>query len=407
MNFLKRLAHHSVPYITGRKHEDGVADEFRAEADPIGGPAPEPELVGGSTDTRKKLRARAFRDGKDDAKSGMYDEWTFSTGTTPPYLVALRDQRDELLHENRIRKFRDLQRVEQRIAAAEAAAMEAATRADESDADLTEARKHERRIQTILDGEVEDDHPGKRWAEPVRSPGRRRLIRLSRGLVMVIFAGVELPIQYSTFIYFGESRTLTLAFVLGTATAMLVAPHQAGGWARRTKVEGGQAGLRSATWAVMAAWVTALVILADLRRRTLLTPQVDGETGAPLPSPVTALQLTPGMVTVLFMALMTLTGMVAFVFGYLGENPYAGELASAQAKRRTLARRVARARGRRIALERSAEKVQDREAKLTERWEARNTAVERFFDSCAAKYRHGVAVVLGSPAVSEAAGEPR
>jgi hypothetical protein len=404
MNHVRRLIRE---YVFGDAPDPILMEEIRAEADPIGGPAPEPELVGGGKYSKKDLRGRAFQDGRSDAKSGMYDEWTFSTGTTPPYLVALRNQRDEMRGENTIRKLRDLQRVEQRIAAAEAAAEEASARAAEAEAKLEEAKEHETKIQKVLDGEADEDHPGRRWAEPARSLGRRRLIRFSRALVMVIFAGVELPIQYSTFIYFGESRSLTLAFVIGTAAAMLVAPHQAGGWARKAKVEGGHRQLKVATAVVMTAWSGALIVLADLRRRTLLASQVDAQTGQTLPSPATALHLTPFMVTVLFLALMALTGMVAFVFGYQGENPYSAELASAQAKRRALARRVAKARGRRTAMRRSAEKVQEREAKLTERWEARNAALECFFDSCAARYRHGVAVELGNPAVSEALGEPR
>jgi hypothetical protein len=404
---LKYVAHRLYPYFSGKNHDARDAEEFRAETDAIGGPAPEPELTGEARLSKKDLRERVFRDGKEDAESGMYDQWTFSTGTTPPYLVALRNQRDEILNENKIRRLRDLQRVEQRIAAAEAAAEEATERTAEAQAKLTAAKEHEAKVQKVLDGEVPDDHPGRRWAEPAHSLSRRRVIRLFRALVMLTFAGVELPIQYSTFIYFGESRPLTLAFVVGTATAMLVAPHQAGGWARKAKVEGGQRELRFAACFVMAAWVVALVLLADLRRRTLLAPLPDTETGTSVPAPVTTLHLTPVMVTALFLGLMALTGTVAFVFGYQSENPYTAELASAQAKRRALARQAAKAKGRLTAMVRAAEKVQDREAKLTARWEARDAAVAEFFAACAARYRHGVALMLGDPAVSEAVGEPR
>jgi hypothetical protein len=399
--------HRVTPYVSGKPLSRQVEEDLRAEADRIGGPAPEPEFTGKVGKSKEEMRKLAYDDGVRDGRSGMYDEWSFSTSTTLPYIADLDHQKQEALAENDIRQSRDLERILQRTARAAELAQVAEDRVAHLQTKHAEAQQAVQELHAALVGAAKESHPGNTWAEATLSPGRWFLTRTFRTLVMLTFAGVELPIQYATFIYFGESRTLTIAFVVGIASAMLVGPHLAGGWARRAGSERRRLILSSGVVVMMSAWVVALIILADLRRRTLLAPRLDLETGQPLPSPVDGLSLNPFMVTALFLGLMALTGMVAFLFGYAGGNPDAAELVAARIRRRLAARRLAKAQGRAVGLKRIAERSEDREKRLEGRWRQRHTAIVHFFASCIARYRHGVALAVGDPAFSEAAGERR
>jgi hypothetical protein len=394
-----------TPYVSGKPLSRHVEEELRAEADRIGGPSPEPEFTGKIRKSKEEMRKQAYVDGGRDGRSGMYDEWSFSTSTTLPYIADLDHQKQEALAENDIRRSRDLERILQRTARAAELAKVAEDRVEHLRNKHNEAQQVVQHLQAGLIDAANEDHPGGRWSEATLSPGRWFLTRIFRTLVMLTFAGVELPIQYATFIYFGEDRALTNAFVVGTATAMLAGPHLAGGWARRAAARRRGLVLTSGVVVMMIAWAAALVVLADLRRRTLLAPRLDTETGQAVPSPVDSLSLNPFMITALFLGLMALTGMVAFLFGYAGGNPGAAELVAARVRRGLAARRLSKAQGRAVGLRCIAERSQVREDRLEGRWRQRNAAIVHFFASCIARYRHGVALAVGEPAFSEAAGE--
>ncbi|MEV1204803.1 hypothetical protein [Microbispora rosea] len=390
------------PYLGGGRNE-ALDLELEMEQDPYGGPVPavpvpEKEL--------QRLRDEARRHGARDGSSGMYDEWSLATGSRPPYLMMLDARCRQVVADEEVRKLRDAHRLDQRIAAAKQDLKLYEERARRTQERLATVREAEERLEKMLDGAPEEAGTGAgRWAEATRSFGRRRAGAAARALVIALFAGVELPIQYATFLSFGESREMTWAFVLGTVGAMMVAPHLAGGWTRRLCVEGRRSVLLVTTALVALAWVTGVVLLASLRTDVLFAPTVDSVTLEKAASAIEGLGLGHTIVTLLFTALLLLSGVVTFSFGYLAENPYAAKLADVQRVRAKLEKSLDRAVGERdknqhlVGLETT---LKERHA---QRWEARIAARASTFEVCSALYLQAVAETMRNPAFTESASQ--
>ncbi|MFC4589561.1 hypothetical protein [Sphaerisporangium corydalis] len=384
--------------------------ELEMEGDPYGGPVPS-----GPPPERdlKRLRAEARENGYRDGRSGMYDQWSLSTGSRPPYLMTLEAKREEVVAEEKVRSLRDLQRLEERIAVTKQDLNRCTEQVTSTKGEIEALTRQEKALQRLLGGEGPEGgtgaegtaaQPGRRWAEPTRSLKRRLLAFVLRGVVLVLFAAVEIPIQYATFLFFGESPVMTLAFVAGTAGSMLVAPHLAGGWVRRMSVEGWRSPLLPGTVLVVAGWFTGVCLLAYLRTAVLFASIIDSETLLQVKSTIDTLQLGRVPVVVLFSALLTLSGVVTFTYGFLGENPYATKLADIQRERKKLEKVLAVLEGRRHRDEYLVSLAATRSARHAERWEAWITARGKHYDVCVAVYLQAVADAMKNPAFTESAG---
>ncbi|GII76614.1 hypothetical protein Sru01_15960 [Sphaerisporangium rufum] len=401
------------PYL-GDRGDAALDLELDMEEDPYGGPIP-----GGPPPAKelKRLRAEARRNGERDGGSGMYDEWSLAAGSRPPFLVTLEAMRNEAVAEEKVRELRDLQRLEDRIAVTRQDLQTCEERAARTRAELDQVAADERRLQEALGGvraaaasdgaprPEEPPHPAARWAEPTRSLRRQALVRAARWAVLALFAAVELPIQYATFIYFNEGPTMTWAFVLGTAAAMLIAPHLAGGWTKHMSVMGWRSPRLPAAATVLVAWLAGVGLLAHLRTSVLFAPGTDSETGAAIRSTADALGVGRVPVTILFTALLLLGGTVTFTFGFLGENPYAARLGDIQRQRRRLEKALAALEGRR---KRDADLVslaEQRTRRHGERWAARIAARGEPYEVCVADYLEAVAQRMRNPAFTESVGQ--
>jgi hypothetical protein len=388
------------PYLgSGGGRPDAIDLELEMEQDPYGGPVPG---ISPSDKDLKKLREEAYRNGVRDGTSGMYDEWS-PTGSRPPYLMMVDAKCRETKAEERVRQLRDAQRLDERIAAAKRDLKRHTERADRLQAELDGVTTTEKELQEVLNGTEESRHPGLRWAEATRSLNRRRRSTGARAFVLALFAAVELPIQYATFVYFGESPEMTWAFVLGTVGAMLVAPHLAGGWVRRMTIEGRRSALAPATAVVLVAWATAVGLLALLRTSVLFAPGFDNATLQTVKSTIDSLGLGRTTVSILFGALLTLSGVVTFTYGFLSENPYAAKLADLQRERRKLENALSKAAGQR---DRDQYLVGLEKTLITrhgERWEARIAARGNAYEVCTAVYLQAVAGTMRNPAFTESA----
>ncbi|GAA3834773.1 hypothetical protein GCM10022226_65400 [Sphaerisporangium flaviroseum] len=419
------------PYLSEGGRPDAVDIELELEEDPYGGPVP-----GGRMSDKElaKLRDEARDNGYRDGRSGMYDEWSLSTGSRPPYLMTLEAKREEALAEERVRSLRDLQRLEERIAVTTQDLKKCEEQYRRTEHEIERLAEQEQEIQELLSGNrpkaganqdsppgghpdgtrregaapggaTVPDHPGYRWAEPTRGLKRRLLAGVARVAVMALFAAVELPIQYATFLYFGESPMMTWAFVIGTAGAMLVAPHLAGGWTKRMRMEGWRSPLLPGTLVVLLGWLAGVWLLAFLRTAVLFVPTVDSVTLEPVRSTIDALDLGRAPVTVLFAALLTLSGVVTFTYGYLGENPYAARLADIQRERRKLEKVLAALEGRRHRDDYLVSLAETRKQRHAERWQAWIAARGKPYEVCAAVYLQAVADAMRNPAFTESASQ--
>ncbi|MEO3810679.1 hypothetical protein ABGB17_16890 [Sphaerisporangium sp. B11E5] len=384
--------------------------EMDMEDDPYGGPTPkEPP----SPAEIKALREEASKNGVRDGKSGMYDEWSLSTGSRPPYLATLEARRLEAMAHERVRQMRDMERLERRVAVTESDLKKHQERARRTTDEIDRLRTQEEDIQRVLSGEqVTSDgvpegagHAGRRWAEPTRTLRRRVVGGVARFAMLALLVAVELPIQYATFLYLGENPVMTWAFVIGTAGAMLIAPHLAGGWTKRMTIEGWRSPLLPSMLIALAGWGTGVWLLAVLRTAVLFVPTVDSITLQQVASTVDALGLGRVPVTLLFTGLMTISGVVAFTFGYLGENPYATKLADLQRERRKLERSLASLEGRRKRDEYTLSLTGKRITRHEERWQAYIDATSTPYRVCEALYLNAVADTMRNPAFTESASQ--
>ncbi|GAA0388360.1 hypothetical protein Acor_53780 [Acrocarpospora corrugata] len=375
--------------------------ELEMDSDPRGGPLPEEPA---SKKEMEALRKEAYENGVRDGSSGMYDEWSLSTGGKPPYLAMIDAKCNEAQAHERVRHLRDAQRLDERIAAAKQDLKQHQELAAQKEQQRTELMAEEKELQDAL-ADRESDHPASGWGEATRSLTRRRSAAVARVAVMALLIAVELPIQYASFIFFGESPVLTWAFVLGTAGAMLIAPHQAGGWTRRLTVEGWASALTVTTLVVMAAWAVGVGLLALLRASVLFAPGFDDATLQPIASTVSALDLSQPTVTLLFGGLLTLSGLVAFTYGYLGENPYAAKLADIQRRRSEVEKALAKATGLRDRDEHLATMEKTLNDRHEERWQAQIAARGHVYEVCYATYLQAVAATMRNPAFTESSSQ--
>ncbi|MFJ6982421.1 MULTISPECIES: hypothetical protein [unclassified Streptomyces] len=255
---------------------------------------------------------------------------------------------------------------------------------------------------------------GARWEGLTETSAMARLPRLSLTGLLVL---VELPVYVTLFIaiHDGTAEGRMSAYLLSAAVgaAMAVGPFQAGRrWRRR--------GATASLWVVLpvaaalaSVWAWAAWYLGDLRARivfrdtpdngmTELADQLDVEL-PPSPTLLQQLGLDLHTVSVTFIALLLLSGGIAFLLALSEEHPF---IAAYRHHRRTLkkaekklAEATAAAAGARRRQETQPERARERGEALA----AELAAVDAVFEAAAHAYLDGVQAASQDPAVTEGA----
>jgi hypothetical protein len=285
------------------------------------------------------LSATAGASGRNAARSGMFDQWSFEE-VVFPYLGQLRAERDTVIGQIREQApaMDEWDRAQAREARAQAAGL--ASRRQYLELQQAEATAHqqaawarinrqarlEARLQELRDlsglataalaarypgpsaadvecdteeeadaaqhSQVADDELGAitlpggppadlGWEGPhgPRITGRWAMAILG-GLVLV-----EVPIQYIIFQYFHGytlfEEALTWIFTIPVSAVMVLLPHLAGWWYRSRTGTGSDRLLRAVPLLLLVPWAFLAVVLGYLRARVLLSPpQLPPETSS-------------------------------------------------------------------------------------------------------------------------------
>jgi hypothetical protein len=230
---------------------------------------------------------------------------------------------------------------------------------------------------------------------------------------------VELPIYWSVFrrlhgVGDPASNLMTATFTLAVGAVMIIVPHILGRLLRALPATGAVRVLGLPALALLGAWVYACWVLGDLRTGLL------AEEPAPLVTdPAQAEYLQPEIrdrqsvlgelgigaqtMSLMFVALLLLSGGIAFLLGLARSHPYlaayrdtvgAGErLAAAEAASTLAAHRAGR---------RAEAHPADTRARK-EAWEEALREMDEVYEAAAHAYVDGLAAGARDPAVTEAA----
>ncbi|MFI2210549.1 hypothetical protein [Streptomyces sp. NPDC020141] len=274
------------------------------------------------------------------------------------------------------------------------------------------------RWHTLPDGDVRTD-PGASLADAAASraawegaAARPGMSARGRMILLGLLALVELPVYYVVFQQLhgtGDlAAVLSVSLTLAVSTVMILAPHIAGRILRRRSATGAIRLAAVPALALMAAWGYGAWTLGELRaklvfreeRPLIVSPDVKT---VPVESLADSLNLSPDSVSLMFVALLLLSGGVAFLIGLGDEHPYLAAYRSNAEELRRLEAEIE-------ADEAGAERARQAEAVLNARidhrraaQDARLHAVSDLYEAAAHAYLDGVAGKSGDPAVTEAA----
>ncbi|MFI0486627.1 hypothetical protein [Actinomadura sp. 9N215] len=308
----------------------------------------------------QRVRGEAF----EHIGRGMYDPWSFDVDALPPYLVELRAEREREI----LRLQHDLAEAPRasrtRVETSDAQAGNAATTVRHLERRLAETSRQEGVVRARLDhlaaaearrrplppdpgapddkapppdrpDEADvpgadarehcdhDPHPHECWEGLHTEPPLRG--RWKMGILLGLI-GVEVPIQREIFRYFhGDSiaqQIETWIFTLPVAAIMILLPHLSGHLYRGRHVTGSERVLGWLPLALLVPWFYLAYVLGGLRAKVLLVPPrgPDGELIEGM-SPVDQLDLTPSTISVMYVALLLITGGIAFLMGLAREHP--------------------------------------------------------------------------------------
>lgn len=393
-----------------------------------------------------RVRAEAFA----HVAAGMYDPWSFDNGALPPYLTELRAERGraimQLRHDaaERLRATRSHVEVmdaradnSERAAMLEEDRLRAAARQEEvvrAKLDWLAAAEVRRRPELpgapppAADAEAaegdsagspqascgHDRHPHECWEGLHTGHPLSGRIKLA---ILLALVGVDVPIQYEIFRFFHGDTVLeqvqTWVFTLPVALIMVLLPHVAGYLYRGRHVTGAERLLNSLPLLILVPWGYLAWRLGDLRAKVLLAPPV-GEDGLPLKDasgqPVATLadqlSVSPFSVTVMYVALLLITGGIAFLLGIAREHPtqmaYRGAYADLRAAQERVARTVPVARD--TAAQQAQAHIEHKmlsssfDGRLAEGIET----VHTLYDQAELAYMEALGEAVGTPAFTEA-----
>ncbi|MGY0060215.1 hypothetical protein ACWY4P_27340 [Streptomyces sp. LZ34] len=253
------------------------------------------------------------------------------------------------------------------------------------------------------------------WEGAAARPGMPRWMKIG---VLVLLIVVELPVYYSVFENLHGvgpfANLLSYSLMVAVAVAMILAPHIAGWILRRRSATGAVRLAAVPALALIGVWAYGAWALGDLRAKVAfkeeppldLPPDVPKEVRdsvANQPSLIESLNLDPHSVSLMFIALLLLSGGIAFLIGLGEEHPYL-------AAYRTNAERLSELERETEADTAGAERAKEAEATLDTRAEARRAAhearlyaVDDLYEAAAHAYLDGLAVQSADAAVTEAA----
>ncbi|MEO3753744.1 hypothetical protein [Streptomyces sp. B6B3] len=274
------------------------------------------------------------------------------------------------------------------------------------------------------------EHEGFAAAEPAGDPAARRarwegatsesaMSRWGTVALLVCLALVELPIYWSVFrrlhgVGDATSNLLTATFTFAVGTIMIVVPHVLGRLLNRIPATGAPRLLALPGLALLGAWAYACWVLGDLRT-SLLAEEPEPYVADPeyqdaidqeqlgRESVLAELDVGEQTMSLMFVALLLLSGGVAFLLGIGRAHPF---LAAYRDTFRRRERLDAAEREAVLAARRTGQLADGHPAESEARQEAHDAAlleVIDLYEAAAHAYVDGVASGSGDPAVTEAA----
>ncbi|KUN76145.1 hypothetical protein [Streptomyces griseoruber] len=275
--------------------------------------------------------------------------------------------------------------------------------------------------------------PDERDGDPVGNPAARpapaagapwegltetsAMARWPRRFLTLLLILVELPVYLGVFlaIHDGTPEGRASAFLLTAAVgvAMTLGPFQAGRqWRRR--------GATAALWlvlpvaaALLTLWGWAAWYLGDLRARIVFR---DTDTSAlaetarqlgvdlpPAPTLLDQLHLDEHTVSVTFIALLLLSGGIAFLLAVSEEHPFIAAYRLHGDRLAKAEQELARAEAAVAAAQREQGTLEERRTERARALAAELTAVDNVFEAAAHAYLDGVQAASRDPAVTEGA----
>ncbi|MGW0823829.1 hypothetical protein [Streptomyces sp. NPDC002845] len=243
------------------------------------------------------------------------------------------------------------------------------------------------------------------------------MARWPRRCLVLLLILVELPIYLGVFlaIHDGTPEGRASAFLLTAAVgvAMTLGPFQAGRqWRRR--------GATAALWVVLpvaaalaSLWAGAAWYLGDLRARIVfrdtdtagleeLSRQLDVDL-PPAPTLLDQLHLDEHTVSITFIALLLLSGGIAFLLALSEEHPFVAAYRHHHRRLEKAEVTLARAEAAAAAARRQQETLEGRRTERAQALAAELTAVDGVFEAAAHAYLDGVQAASHDPAVTEGA----
>jgi hypothetical protein len=169
-----------------------------------------------------------------------------------------------------------------------------------------------------------------RWEGPYSPAPLSRWLKVT---VLVVLMLVDIPIQWVIFQHFHADNPLggllTVAVTLSVAAVMVLLPHFAGHLYRGRHVTGTERLVAPLTFVLLVPGLYLVGILGYLRARILLVPPTNPENGKPLvgadghvlKSNAEPLHASDWSIIVMFVALLFITGGIAYLVGTARIHP--------------------------------------------------------------------------------------
>ncbi|MGW3563807.1 hypothetical protein ACWDSL_07890 [Streptomyces sp. NPDC000941] len=253
------------------------------------------------------------------------------------------------------------------------------------------------------------------WEGAAARPGMPRWIKIG---VLGLLIAVEFPVYYTVFENLhgvgAFANLLSVSLTVAVAVAMILAPHIGGRILRRRSVTGAVRLSAVPALALIGVWAYGAWALGDLRAKVAFQEEPPLELPADVPkdvrdsignqpSLIESLNLDPHSVSLMFVALLLLSGGIAFLLGLGEEHPYL-------AAYRTTAEQLRELEEQTEADTAGVERAKEAEATLDARAGARRTAhearlyaVDALYEAAAHAYLDGLAGKCADSAVTEAA----
>ncbi|MEU7615242.1 hypothetical protein AB0B27_03895 [Micromonospora rifamycinica] len=314
MNLLRRLAERLRAALAAlRGLETGIVT-----------PLP-PPLVDPRTSTAS-LVSRAEARGVADAGTGMLNSWSFggpevpgADAPDPGYVRILRQEcevavatlrEQQAITESRavhVRRWRD----EADDLMGEARARMRGVAVREAELEARTVRRRQRRAGVDV-----ADLPAAPLEDTLWEGETRTLGPLWRLLILLGLIAAEIPVQLAVYGYFLTGvpgvPDLALPLALSTSLLLVLGPHVAALLLRARQATGGERRLGLAVLALAAPWLLVAALLGLLR----------GVIFEADPARLERLHLTPATVVVMFVAVLLVIGVMAFMLGLSRRHPF-------------------------------------------------------------------------------------